>query len=327
MTKPEADSAKVLDAAAAELRSAYTLIADPQCDPITAAPHVHRAWQAVAWLSRGEVPDGAGESLADWLADEQLEAVPAKSRESVHATLRVVCQHASHTQPWVDAKSTPPELPSTKALVAHLRVLGGVMSALEQRQRGPTPKARLAARWGIRAAWWVGGATAFVLLALRPWQNEDEGQWRGAYYPTPAFEGDPDLRREADVAFDWRKQGPTDSIPSDRFSARWDTCLVLEEDTDVALQVVSDDRSRLWLDGEVVVDHWKKHKRAAKGARVSVEEGTHHVRVEFVEDAGNASIHVTASFDEDEPPAPIPDDMLEFPGMEFEADANPCDLD
>ena len=37
----------VIDAAAAELRSAYTLVADPQCDDATAMPHLRRAWQAV----------------------------------------------------------------------------------------------------------------------------------------------------------------------------------------------------------------------------------------------------------------------------------------
>ncbi|PRP90362.1 PA14 domain-containing protein [Enhygromyxa salina] len=319
------DTERVLDAAATELRSAYTLVADPQCDPVTAMPHLQRAWQAVAWLSRGELPEGAGETLADWLAPEQLELIPAKSRGSVHAVIAAACQHAGEPPPWVNAGSPPPELPAAKLLLSHLRVLGQLVRALELRARGRTPKVQLAARWGVRAAWWVGGATAFVLLALRPWQTEDEGSWRGAYYPTPAFEGEPDLRREADVAFDWRKRGPTDSIPSDRFSARWDTCLVLEEDTEVGLQIVSDSRSRLWLNGEVVVDHWKQHQRAAKGARVSVPEGTHHLRVEYVEDVANASIHVTASFDEDETPAPIPADMLEFPGMEIDADADPCE--
>lgn len=325
MTKPTPpQGATVVDAAAAELRSAYTLVADPQCDPVTAMPHLLRAWQAVAFLSRGQVPPDAGPDLGAWLSPEHLALVPSKQRGVVHGTLLAICRHSRDPQPWADPHPAP-EVPDTsRVLVPHLRVLGTVVHALALELRGRPAAAQLAARWGTRAALWVGGVTAFVLVALRPWQAEEVGSWRGAYYPTEELVGEPDVVRVVDVDFDWGKEGPTDSIAADRFSARWDTCLALDEDSDAAFQVVSDDGSRVWIDGKVVVDNWQKHRPTAKGKRLTLAAGVHHLRVDYFELKHDASIHLTASFDEDEPPSPIPARMLEFPGMELADDANPC---
>lgn len=323
MTNPT--RALVVSAAAAELRSAYTIVADPQCDPVTAMPHLRRAWQAVAWLSQGEVPADAGSDLGAWLRSDHLELVPVDRRGLVHGTLVAICRHPRDPQPWTDAEPAP-EVPDAKILVPHMRVLGSLVHALELELHGRPAASQLATRWATRAALWVGGATAFVLLALRPWQAEEVGSWRGAYYPTEELLGEPDIQRVVDIDFDWGKEGPTDSIAADRFSARWDTCLALDEDVDAAFQVVSDDGSRIWIDGKVVVDNWEKHKPTAKGKRLSLAAGVHHLRVDYFELKYDASVHLTASFDEDEPPSPIPARMLEFPGMEFDEadDANPC---
>jgi PA14 domain len=326
MTKPER-STTVVDAAAAELRSAYTLVADPQCDPVTAMPHLLRAWQAVAWLSRHEVPTEAGSDLGAWLSAEHLALVPDKHRSAVHGTLVAICRHSRDPEPWADPDPAPAVPDATRVLVPHLRVLGGIVQALQREQHGRPVASQLAVRWGLRVALWVGGLTAFVLVALRPWQAEDVGSWRGAYYPTEELKGRPDVVRVVDIDFAWGKEGPTDSIAADRFSARWDTCLVLDEDAETAFQVISDDGSRIWIDGKVVVDNWEKHRPTAKGKRLPLTAGMHHLRVDYFELKHDASIHLTASFDEDEPPSPIPSRMLEFPGLEIPEDdaANPCE--
>ncbi len=323
MTSIKPNRTTVVDAAAAELRSAYTLIADPQCDPVTAMPHLLRAWQSVAWLSLGEVPTSAGPDLGAWLGPEHRALVPAKQQGLVHGTIVAICRHARDPRPW-EGGEPPPEVPDTKVLVPHLRVLGAIVRAFTLELHGRPVAAQLAVRWGTRAALWAGGLAAFVVVALRPWQAEEVGSWRGAYYPTEELVGRPDLQRVVDVDFDWGKEGPTDSIPADRFSARWDTCLALDEEGEVALQVISDDGSRILIDGEVVVDNWTKHKPTARGKRISLDAGVHHLRVEYFELKYDASIQLLASFDEDDPPSPIPARMLEFPGMQFEDDADPC---
>ena len=319
MTTP--DRERALGSAMAELRSAYALIADPNCDPVTAMPHLQRAWRSVAWLSRGEVPDSPGETLDTWLAPEHLALVASHSRTRVHATLSAVFRHARDPQPWTDDE-LPPELPASRELLRHLRVLGSLVDALDEQQHGRTPKLQLALRWGGRAAVWIGSASVFLLIALRPWQNQTDGKWRTALYPNKRLEGNPTLRRDVDVDFEWGRKPPMDSAPSDSFSARWDTCLVLDEDVDAAFQVTADDGARVIVDGKQIIDDWRPRKKP-KGERLKLEAGVHHVRVEYFENYKTASIHLLASFERSEPPSPIPEHMLRFPGMEFD-EHDPC---
>lgn len=320
----EADHKAVLDAVEAEMRSAYTLIADPQCSTATAMPHLLRAWQSVAWLSRKAVPQDAGSDLRTWLSDEHLALIPQKRRGVVHGTLMSVCRHPRDPEPWT-LPEAPPDPPAAEILLDHMRALGRVVEAMHMQHHGRTPATHLTLRWGKRAAVWGGLLTAFVLVALRPWQTEDVGPWRAAYYPTEKFEGRPDVRREVDVAFDWDKDPPTDSIPSDRFGARFDSCLVLDEDTEVTFQVVSDDGSKVYVDGEVVIDNWEKHRPTARGEKMELSAGVHHLRVDYFEYKHAASLHFVASFDDQEAPSPIPARMLEFPGMDFDEEGNPCE--
>lgn len=318
------DRARVFETAMSELRSAYALVADPQCDSRTALPHLHRAWRAVAWLSRGEVPEAAGKDLSAWLAPEHLELIAVGARAPLHRTLQTACELANAPEPWV-ANEAPPsgtELPKPRVLVAQLRTLGKLLAAIDKPARGRSRRSKLALRWAMRGAVVLGGVSAFILLALRPWQSEDIGPWRAAYYPTKNLEGEPDLRRSVDVAFDWKLEPPTESIPGDYFSARFDTCLILDEGTEVAFMLVSNDGSRLLVDGKRVVNNWKKNG-GTKGGRVWIDAGVHHLRVEYFERNSTAKLHLTASFDEREAPGPIPAQMLEFPGTEFD-EKDPC---
>ena len=128
--------------------------------------------------------------------------------------------------------------------------------------------------------------------------------------------------------FEWKLEPPMDTVPSDTFSARYDTCLVLEEDTEVAFMLVVDDGARLLIDGELTVDAFNKGKRArkigrVKGDWVTLDAGVHHLRVEYFEDRSNARVALSASFDSETAPGPIPAQVLEFPGMEFDED-DPC---
>jgi hypothetical protein len=315
----ELDRARVFEAAMSELRCAYTLVADPQCDMRSALPHIRWAWQAVSRLSRGEVPETAGEDLSAWLAPEHLELVPVDARAQLHRTLEAACELANAPEPW----GATMELPKARVLVGQLQRLGKILDAIDEQARGRSRKTTLAIRWAIRGAVLSVGVTAFILLALRPWQSEDIGSWRVAYYPAKNFQGEPELHRAPDVAFEWGLEPPTDSIPADYYTARFDTCLILDEDTDIAFMLVSNDGSRLFVDGEKLLNAWTRNGSSAEGERVRLDAGVHHLRVEYFEREHEAKVHLSASFDEREPPGPIPAEMLAFPGMEFDKD-DPC---
>lgn len=309
------DRAQILEHAAAELRAAQLLVADPLSGPRCAAPHLVRLWQHLARLSRGEVPARLGESLSDWLAPAHVELVPARLHAGLWASLRAAYASEEDTE--------LPKLSPPRVLLVELRALARVLSAIEREVGDRSLATQRALRWTARAALGVCGLSLLITLAWRPWKAEDIGPWRGAYYPSKTFEGRPDLQRERDVAFDWGEQAPIDSITSDFYSARFDSCLMIDEPTEVAFMLVSDNGSRLFVDGELRIDNWAPQRDEVAGVRMTLEAGVHHLRVEYFEDRAEARLHLTASFDEHTPPGPIPAERLVFPGLELD-ERNPC---
>ena len=98
--------------------------------------------------------------------------------------------------------------------------------------------------------------------------------------------------------------------------------MTLDEPLDLRFKLVSDDGSRLFIDGEQVVDNWKHRGERAKGGRKEVEAGVHHLRVEFMERNGSASITLIASL-RGERPTSVPTRILTYPGEDFDPD-DPC---
>lgn len=180
------------------------------------------------------------------------------------------------------------------------------------------PRGRV--KWAPGAAGWMWvcllvPASIYLLFAREP-----APRWRAAYFSNPGLEGAPLVRRERDVHHDWRDGTPADGLPSDEFSARWDSCLVLDVAQSVAFQLTSDDGARLWIDGRAVLDDWERQGRGTRGTNVSLDEGVHHLRVEYHELSGLASVVLAASFDETRP-ARIAPERLRFPDSDAQL---PC---
>ncbi|MGH3427965.1 MAG: PA14 domain-containing protein, partial [Mycobacteriales bacterium] len=99
------------------------------------------------------------------------------------------------------------------------------------------------------------------------------------------------VRREKAIDFDWGSGSPDPKIPNDHFSARWSGSLVsIEKSGDYLLGAMSDDGSRLWLDGKLIVDAWRPRDHAVNTAKVHLEAGHQYaIRLEYFEAEGEAS--------------------------------------
>lgn len=291
-----------LAVATRELRAARAIVLDPTCDDDLAAGHLLRAWQALA--------RAAGRDLADpaaLLSHADRAAMPP--RAVVEVTDVVPALLAAAADP-------PPPWPLSHAVME--RHCDGLALLLATRHTPPaTPRRRIARRVAIAAA-----ALAAIVIAVRPWQSQAVGPWAATYFNRPDLTGAKFERRDLDVNFEWQDNPPMDAIPADRFSVRWDACLTLDNPQEVAFQLISDDGSRLYIDGKLHVDNWGRHELKARGRAVKLRAGVHHLRVEYFEHRSAAAIGLSASFGGDRP-APIPRAMLHAPpGSEL--DANPC---
>jgi len=59
------------------------------------------------------------------------------------------------------------------------------------------------------------------------------------------------------------------------------------------LELTSDDGSRLWLGGDLVIDHDGLHGTTAKSGTAALAEGLHRLRIEWFNKTGGATLGVS----------------------------------
>jgi hypothetical protein len=182
-----------------------------------------------------------------------------------------------------------------------------------------------------RRARWAALGVAIVLLpvlgyAVLHTEIDGEGPWRATYFSDRKLEDQAKVMREDDLNHDWKSDAPMEALPPDKFSIRWDTCLRVDQANPIVFQLNANDGGRVLIDGETVIDAWEKspetRKRGFGSAEITLEPGVHHLRIEYFESLGAASIRFAASFD-GELPEPLSNDRLLYPGDDLDED-DPC---
>jgi beta-glucosidase len=117
---------------------------------------------------------------------------------------------------------------------------------------------------------------------------------RGEYFENLDLEGPPRIvRTDPTVAFDWTLSGPARDIDRHWYSARWTGRLVAPTSGIVRLGVAGNDGYRLWLDGKLLIDRWRKQSNGASLQEVRLERGrTYALRLEYFETRGNGHIRL-----------------------------------
>lgn len=294
-------------AAGRSLHAAELLIGDPIGDPNLAHAHVRSFWSLALEAARAAGQTQASE-LAAWLAGE-LPGLSPRRRARCAATY----------SRWVAVEPAPAL--ARGALRAHAADARALLRALEPEVGG---------RPFLRRRWQIVATLVTLALIFGPalvYQKlteviPGEGPWRGAYFADKEFGGEPVYRRDLDVHFDFGNRGPMDEIPPDKFSIRWDTCLVLDEPTAAIFQLKSNDGGRFYVDGELIIDAWDRKTHGFGSGSLEIGAGVHHLRVEMFESLSGASAVLVGSLD-GEVPKPLPHQILRYPGDEFD-EADPC---
>ncbi len=137
-----------------------------------------------------------------------------------------------------------------------------------------------------RAAIAQGEPDAPVLAA------DSDPNWRAAYWNNKDLAGDPVLQRdEPDINYDWGNGSPDGSINNDRFSARWNRYLYLEEGR-YRFEATSDDGVRVFVDGQRIINGWSDHGVRTFSGTLNLATGHHLVQVEYYENVGAALVRL-----------------------------------
>ena len=113
----------------------------------------------------------------------------------------------------------------------------------------------------------------------------------GEYFLNKTLSGIPALTRtDSTIDFDWGSGSPGSPIDSDGFSVRWTGTMQVPTSGDYLLGIATDDGSRVYLNGDLVIDDWNNHASELHQISVYLEtEVSYDLRVEYYEDGGSAS--------------------------------------
>lgn len=116
----------------------------------------------------------------------------------------------------------------------------------------------------------------------------------GEYFSGPDLAGEPVARRtDPQVDFRWTFLPPASGLGTDWYSVRWQGSLIGPETGRRRIGVEGNDGFRLYLDGRLVIDHWRKVSYASATADVSLEKGkTYSLRLEFHEPVRSGEVRL-----------------------------------
>lgn len=113
---------------------------------------------------------------------------------------------------------------------------------------------------------------------------------KAEYFTNKDLVGNPAVTRiDPQVNFDWGGGSPDAAIPGDNFSARWTGKMTVPVTGKYALGLSADDGFRLFIDGELFIDHWIPHAGTAITKEIELESGrVYDVKIEYFENLGGA---------------------------------------
>ena len=106
-------------------------------------------------------------------------------------------------------------------------------------------------------------------------------------FPTVAAERKADLRRiDRQINFEQTSQTFPGTNMADHFYVRWTGKIKIPRDGKHTFFTESDDGSRLWIDGKVVVDNGGLHAMEEKSGEIEIKAGEHEIKLELFENDG-----------------------------------------
>jgi hypothetical protein len=117
--------------------------------------------------------------------------------------------------------------------------------------------------------------------------------FRGEYFNSEVWTNPAMYRVDRVINFDYEEGAPLRGIITpDNFSVRWTGYLSLPSATSATFFLGTDDGSKLFVDGALLIDNWGIHEPKDKPGTLTLGPGGHCIVVEYYEHAGWAAAHL-----------------------------------
>jgi autotransporter-associated beta strand protein len=128
---------------------------------------------------------------------------------------------------------------------------------------------------------------------LEPRQMLDGEGLTGRYYDTAEFTSLKATRVDATVDFDWGTGSPATGVAATTYSVRWTGAVVPEFSEMVTFTVTADDGVRLWVDDELIINHWVNQDARGVSGQIALRAGVATpLTLEYFQSTGTASVRL-----------------------------------
>ncbi len=115
------------------------------------------------------------------------------------------------------------------------------------------------------------------------------GGIRGDYYSGINFETFVQTGTDPEINFNWGDSGPASEVGDDNFSVRWTGEVEAAFTETYTFETRTDDGSRLWIDGQLIVDQWVDQGPTPASGEIDLLAGNSYSLVmEYYENGGGA---------------------------------------
>jgi hypothetical protein len=112
---------------------------------------------------------------------------------------------------------------------------------------------------------------------------------RAVYYDNADFTGTTVTRTDPQVNFNWGSGAPASGIGAETFSVRWTGKVMPQYGETYTFYTRTDDGVRLWVNGQLLVNQWKKQSATEYSGTISLSAGVKYdITMEYYDNTGNA---------------------------------------
>ncbi|KAM3113467.1 PA14 domain-containing protein [Phormidesmis sp. 146-33] len=146
------------------------------------------------------------------------------------------------------------------------------------------------------------------------------------YFDDDNFTDSKLVRTDRTIDFDWGSGSPSPQIASDSFSVRWSGQIQPTESATYTFYTQSDDSVRLWVNGQLLIDHWQGHAVAEDRGTIDLSAGQKYaLKMEYREAGGNAVAKLLWS-SPTQPKQVIPESQFSISGRAIAASQSPSEM-
>ena len=171
--------------------------------------------------------------------------------------------------------------------IAKVSILDGIRARLRQGSGGQA----------VQYAQGPGRATReFVVIPADALSSTSNGTTvpglLAEYFDNNRLEGQPRIvRTDSRMDFRWTLNSPGRGLPFDWYSVRWTGLLKVPQSGVKRIAIEGNDGYRLYLDGRLLIDNWKKQSYRTRIEAIDLRPGSSvDIRLEYYESTGNARL-------------------------------------